>query len=65
VVSASWGRSAVRYLQQQYAVSERNGMFRAGYLRMRYGYRRIQVLLRREGIRVNRMCSRENVWRSS
>ena len=70
----------VRYLQQQYAVSERRGCRVTGmsrstqryvsrrpsqdalrlrirdlaHSRVRYGYRRIQVLLKREGIRVNK-----------
>ena len=70
----------VRYLQQQYAVSERRGCRVTGMSRstqryvsrrpsqdalrlrirdlarsrVRYGYRRIQVLLKREGIRVNK-----------
>ena len=80
MVSASRRRSVVRYLQQQYAVSERRGCRVTGMSRstqryvsrrpsqdalwlrirdlargrVRYGYRRIQVLLKREGIRVNK-----------
>ena len=79
-MSASRRRSVVRYLQQQYAVSERRGCRITGMSRstqryvsrrpsqdalrlrirdlarsrVRYGYRRIQVLLTREGIRVNK-----------
>lgn len=80
MVSASQRRSAVRYLQQRYAISERRGCRVTGSARtvhryesvrapqdalrrrirelaesrIRYGYRRIHVLLKREGIHVNK-----------
>jgi len=80
MVSASQRRSAVRYLQQRYAVSERRGCQVTGSARsahryqsvrppqeglrrrirelaesrVRYGYRRIHILLKREGIYVNK-----------
>jgi len=80
MVSASQRRSAVRYLQQRYAVSERRscgvtGSARSSHRyqsvrapqeglrrrirelaesRVRYGYRRIHILLKREGAQVNR-----------
>ena len=75
MVSASQRRSAARYLQQQYAISERRGCQVTGSARsthryqsvrppqvalrrrirelaqsrVRYGYRRIHILLKREG----------------
>ena len=79
-LSASQRRSAVRYLQQRYAISERRGCQVTGSARsthryqsirprqatlrrrirelaesrVRYGYRRIHILLKREGIHVNK-----------
>ena len=80
MVSASQRRSAVRYLQQRYAISERRGCQVTGSSRsshryqsvrppqaalrrrirelaesrVRYGYRRIYILLKREGVHVNK-----------
>jgi putative transposase len=80
VVGASQRRSAVRYLQQRYSISERRGCDVTGShrsthrytsirppqdalrrrirelarSRVRYGYRRIHILLKREGIHINK-----------
>ena len=79
-MSASHRRSAVRYLQEHYAISERRGcqvtcssrtahryqsikppqealrgrIREIANTRIRYGYKRIHVLLKREGIHVNK-----------
>lgn len=80
MVGASQRRSAVRYLQQRYSISERRGCDVTGShrsthrytsirppqdalrrrirelarSRVRYGYRRIHILLKREGIHINK-----------
>ena len=80
MVGASQRRSAVRYLQQRYSISERRGCDVTGRhrsthrytsirppqdalrrrirelarSRVRYGYRRIHILLKREGIHINK-----------